>query len=946
MGHEAAHPEPVAIVGISALYPEARGVTNYWNLLTATDPPASSGTDREQGPARARATLADIEIDVARFRIPPSQARSLARMQLLMLEAARQCLDDAGDRQRLPADRTDVVVGTCFGLDRQYANALRIEGAHYGRHLGQAAARADVTGSSEASRTTEDFRAALRSRLGASPHDRVGEMASTIPARIAAVHGLRGRTLALESADATSYLAISHALDNLRAGLSDAVLVLTGQRVEGRFAGHALAGKGLTADRTRPFAADGDGFAVGEGVGGVLLKRLSSADRDGDRVYASILACSLRHDARSGVFRYSTSHEQRAGTAAAAYRRSGVPAASVQYVESAGSGIAPETRSELDALAAVFEHPASDSAAAPRPAAIALGSVRDRLDHTFANAGLAGISKVALALHHRRLPPQYTVDGDARLDLRHTPFRVLPTAEKWQDPPGGAPRRAAVSGSSLTGTLCHLVLEEHRPATTAPRPIRRSARLGTEIREPIAVVGFGGCFADSPDADAYWATMCSGRDRIAPLPASLFDRDLYHAPDRMSLDRSYLDAGAPVLPPQAPPAGLSIPPRRYAALDSAQRLALSVTAEVFARRGQGPGTLKGQGVVAVGTNLGLARERQLNAGLCLDELEAVARGVPGLDTLGPDEIDGLLKLVRDRCGDPATADPLSMLDGALAGGVPALIANEFGLSAVPVAVEAACASSLAALDLAVTRLRSGAADYAIAGGVELPCNPRDLVLCSSLGLLSRDRITPFDTAADGFTPGDGCALFLLRRYEDACRDGEPVFGLVRAVGASNDAKSLIAPDAAGQVRAMRQAFAQVDYGPSAVGYLEAHGTGTRVGDRTETEATADVYSSSLRQRPLEIGSAKSFIGHTFAAAGGAGLLRALQALRTRTIPGNTNLRTLNPELALARIPARVSTEAGAWKARDGQPRRAAVSSFGTGGINYHLLVEEHMDGTR
>lgn len=934
MGDEAAHPEPVAIVGISALYPEARGVDDYWKLLTATESPW------------AGATLDDIELDVARFRIPPAQARSLARMQLLMLEAAGQCLDDAGDRQRLPADRTDVVVGTCFGLDRQYANALRIEGARYGRDLGEAAAAAEHTDSSGASGTTEEFRAALRSRLGASAHDRVGEMASTIPARIASVHRLRGRTLALESADATSYLAIAHAVDSLRAGLSDAVLVLTGQRVEGRFLGHALAGKKLAADRTRPFAADGAGFAVREGVGGVLLKRLSTAVHDGDRVYATVLDCSLRHDARPGVFRYSTSHEQRAKTAAAAYRRAGVPAASVQYVESAGSGIAPETRSELDALATVFGPPAPGPTAVRPPASLAIGSVRDRLGHTFANAGLAGLSKVALALHHRSLPPQRPLDGEVGLDLGATPFRILRAAEHWQDPPDGAPRRAAVSGSSLTGTLCHLVLEEHRPASPAAHAARRGARHGTEIREPIAVIGFGGTFADSPDADAYWATMRSGRDRIAPLPASLFDRDLYHAPGRMSLDRSYLDAGAPVRTPQAPPAGLSIPPRRYAALDAAQRLALSVTAEVFARRGQGPGTLGGQGVIAVGTNLGLTRERQLNAGLCIDELEAVARALPGLDALGPDEIHSLLKLVRDRWGEPETADPLSMLDGALAGGVPALIANEYGLSAVPVAVEAACASSLAALDLAVSRLRSGSADYAIAGGVELPCNPRDLVLCSSLGLLSHDRITPFDTAADGFTPGDGCALFLLRRYEDARRDGEPVFGLLRAVGASNDAKSLIAPDAAGQVRAMRQAFAQVDYGPSAVGYLEAHGTGTRVGDRTEIEAAADVYSSSQRQRPLEIGSAKSFIGHTFAAAGGAGLLRALQALRTRTIPANTNLRTLNPDLDLARIPARVSAEADAWEAPDGQPRRAAVSSFGTGGINYHLLIEEHMDGPR
>jgi acyl transferase domain-containing protein len=221
-----------------------------------------------------------------------------------------------------------------------------------------------------------------------------------------------------------------------------------------------------------------------------------------------------------------------------------------------------------------------------------------------------------------------------------------------------------------------------------------------------------------------------------------------------------------------------------------------------------------------------------------------------------------------------------------------------------------------------------------------------MILCSALGLLSHDKITPFDTAADGFTPGDGCSLFLLKRYSDARRDGDPVFGLLRGIGASNDAKSLIAPDVDGQTRAIRRAFEQVDFDPAEVGYLEAHGTGTRVGDRVEIAAAARVYASPARRRPLEVGSAKSFFGHTFAAAGGAGLLRALRAVAAGTFPPNTNLRTVNPELELGRIPARISTDAAPWEEAPGRPRRAGVSSFGTGGINYHLLIEEHMDGSR
>ncbi|MFC8218100.1 beta-ketoacyl synthase N-terminal-like domain-containing protein [Streptomyces sp. NPDC057362] len=1065
-------PEPIAIVGMSALHPRAHGIEELWRLLTAdAAPPSGAGTDA--GSAPAPVSLGDIEVDVARFGIPPAQAASMARLQLLMVEAARQCLDDASGPGGLPA-RTDVVVGTCLGLDRQYANALRIDGARYARDLAEVLAdgawRDDGVDPQQAERELNDV---LTRRLGASPHDRVGEMASTIPARIASAFKLRGRTLAVESADATSYVALAHAVDSLRAGLTDAALVVVGQRDEGRFARRALAAKGFA---TGPDGT-GDAPVLAEGLGALLLKRRSTARRDGDRVYASVLDCALRHEGRPGTFRHSLSAGHRRAVAEAAHRTAGVAPGSVGLVEGAGPGTDALGRAEQEALAALH-------AGAPRDS-VALGSVRDRLGHTFANAGLAGVTKAALALHHRTVPP-------ARTGATAEPFRAPRTAEPWEPSADGTPRRAAVLGASLTGTVCHVLLEEHTPTTTGAESttgspddvttgpaegvlggsntgasvgsgegapggsqvgvpggsqagasvgsaegvlagpqvgasvgsgdgvpagskaavpagsqagapdgpagvspadegaavacggVDASARGGVGLSggggggfhgrgravaavrggvgapglrdgagaavtgggEPVAVVGFGGRFADSPDADGFWRTMLSGRDRIGPLPAESFDRDLYHAPGALARGRSYTDLGAPVPVPDAPPAGLRIPPHRYAAMDAAQRLALDVATEMFARHGRPPHSLKGVGTVAVGSNLGLSRERRLHTGLCLDDLEADVRSLAALGRLGPDEVEALTKLVRDRFADPGPVDLPTTFDGSVASGIAALVGNEHRLDAVPVAVEAACASSLAALDVAVGRLRSGAADYAVAGGVELPCNARDMVLCSALGLLSHSRITPFDAAADGFTPGDGCALFLLKRLADARRDGDPVFGVLRAVGASNDTKSLIAPDADGQARAVRQAFAQVDFGPDDVDYLEAHGTGTRLGDRVEVAAVAQVYGTGRRDAPLHIGSAKSFLGHTFAAAGAAGLLRTLQAMRRATLPPSVNLSELSPDLALDAVPARVATEALPWPAGPDRPRRAAVSAFGTGGINYHLLIEEGTDATR
>ncbi|MFH8468513.1 polyketide synthase [Streptomyces sp. NPDC017991] len=979
--------EPVAIVGIAALYPNAQGTEEYWQLVNEEFPVTAT--------SRATPGLDDIEVNVARFGIPPAQARSMARMQILMLEAARQCLADAGHPERaLPVERTDVITGTCFGLDRQHANALRVEASRYVREVEHAALSAGA-GSDSARRAADELRVLLAGRLHGSPHDRVGEMASTIPARIATAFKFHGRTLAMESADATSYVGVAQAVLNLRGGLSDAVLVLAGQRRESPLFVRALDAKGLTSAASRPFASQGSeigrgsgsgsGFVLGEGVGALLLKRLSTAERDGDRIYATILDCSLRHDPRPGPFTASPSVGLRHATAVGSLRAAAVRPETIQYVECVGSGVDHEVRVELAALAALHEGATAGS--------VAVGSVKDRLGHTFANAGIAALSKVALALHHRRVPPQLAPDDAAEFARAGTPLRHAGAGRPWPAGEGGHPRRATVHGTSLTGTLCHLVLEEHEehegpvrgegpdgliteghdrtgshgrtPAVEAARLTR--TRLGARLTrlpgdgpaaryavgdtasdtEPIAVVGLAGWFADSPDAESFWRAIRSGVSRIGPVPETVLDRDLYYAPGALSLTHSYTDQGGHTALPTAPPPGLRISPSRHASMDGAQRLALGVAAQLLAGRGTtAPG---GRGLIAVGSNLGLSRERRLNAESSLQDLEDTVAGLDALGGLSPLQRKSLLTSLREHLGPPDEGVLPDLLDGCLAGGIAALLANEYGLDAVPLAVEAACASSLAAIDVAVGALRAGAADFAIAGGVELACNARDMVLCSALGLLSHSRNAPFDAGADGFTPGDGCGLFLLRRYGDALRDGDEILGLVRGVGASNDAKSLIAPDVAGQTRAMERAFAQVDFDPSAVDYLEAHGTGTKVGDRVEIAAVAKVYGGARRTRPLEIGSAKSFYGHTFAAAGSAGLLRTLLAMRARTLPPNTNLHTLNPALDLAAVPAVVSTEPSAWVKDPGRPRRAAVSSFGTGGINYHVLVEEHeerMGGAR
>ncbi|MCA9537835.1 MAG: polyketide synthase [Myxococcales bacterium] len=177
------------------------------------------------------------------------------------------------------------------------------------------------------------------------------------------------------------------------------------------------------------------------------------------------------------------------------------------------------------------------------------------------------------------------------------------------------------------------------------------------------------------------------------------------------------------------------------------------------------------------------------------------------------------------------------------------------------------------------------------------------------------------------------------RLEDARRDGDKVYAVIRGIGAACDARSLIAPDVEGQALAIRRAFAEVPYAPSTVDFVETHGTGTTLGDQIEVLSLALTYGDERRATPLVLGSVKSMIGHTFAAAGAAGLLKTVLALGARVLPPNVAFDPLNPHLALPQVPARVLGTPELWP-QSSHPRRAGVSAFGTGGINYHVLIEE------
>ena len=289
-------------------------------------------------------------------------------------------------------------------------------------------------------------------------------------------------------------------------------------------------------------------------------------------------------------------------------------------------------------------------------------------------------------------------------------------------------------------------------------------------------------------------------------------------------------------------------------------------------------------------------------------------------------------------------DPLQSFSvaGSLLNMAPCTVSELLDLGGPSFAVDAACSSALVALHEAVNHLRTGSCSAALVGGVYLNMTPNALIGFSRVGALSAAGVCrPFDARADGFVLGEGGALAVLRPLSDAVAAGDRIYAVLNGIGTGNDGKGAgpMTPGAEGQEAAMRAAYADAGVAPGAIDFLEAHGTGTAVGDRVEIEAIRRLRRAGGGRRPCYLSSGKAIIGHTLPAAGAAGVLRAALALHHGTVPPQPALAA-HPDLPLAEAGLEITTEARAWPEVPDDCRRAGVSSFGFGGTNVHAVLSE------
>jgi epothilone polyketide synthase D len=439
--------------------------------------------------------------------------------------------------------------------------------------------------------------------------------------------------------------------------------------------------------------------------------------------------------------------------------------------------------------------------------------------------------------------------------------------------------------------------------------VKVSGSGGVNFSEPIAVVGMACRFpGEANTPEMFWEKLRQSYDAITEIPRERWDVESIYDPDPNVPGKSYCRYGSFLKDyDQFDPAFFGISPREAKSMDPQHRLLLEVSWEALERAGHIPNRLEGS---PTGVFIGIT----LNDYGVLVQQAGEAESVQAFGVTG---------------------GPLNAAAGR--------ISYTFGLTGPAVAVDTACSSSLVAIHQACQSLRLGECEMALAGGVNLMATPSSMIVTSQAQMLSADgHCKTFDARADGIGRGEGCGVLVLKRLSDALADGDEIQAVIRSSAVNQDGPSsgFTVPNGQSQQALIRRALSQAGLEPRDISYIEAHGTGTSLGDPIEVTALGEVFGSGHSvEDPLWVGSVKANIGHLESAAGVSGIIKVILSLQHEEIPPHHHLGELNPRIDWERLPIQIPREIQTW-GRGERKRLAGISSFGASGTNAHVIVEE------
>ncbi len=455
---------------------------------------------------------------------------------------------------------------------------------------------------------------------------------------------------------------------------------------------------------------------------------------------------------------------------------------------------------------------------------------------------------------------------------------------------------------------------------------------------PVAIIGIGCFFPHASGLKAFWHLLYHGKDAIAEVPPSHWSLEDYFSEDPRKPDHVYCRRGGFLSPVPFDPTAFGIPPSNLEATDTSQILGLMAAKTALEQAGYGDGADFDRDQTAV--ILGVTGTQELV--IPLSSRLSWPKWKRALEAAGVDPEKAEDVMARLSGEYPAWQE--NSFPGLLGNVVAGRICNRLDLGGTNCVVDAACASSMSAINLSLMELYTGRARMVVTGGVDTlndifmhMCFARTQILSPS------GDARPFSQKADGTVLGEGIGILIMKRLTDAEADGDRILAILKGIGSSSDGKSqgIYAPRAEGQIKALHKAYAAAHVTTDSVDLIEAHGTGTRVGDKIEIQALRELFGPSDTTRHCALGSVKSMIGHTKAAAGAAGLIKTVLALYNKVLPPTLKTDIPDPDLELDKSPFYLNAQARPWFRTKQHPRRAGVSAFGFGGSNFHVVLEEY-----
>ncbi|HEX6273135.1 MAG TPA: SDR family NAD(P)-dependent oxidoreductase [Polyangiaceae bacterium] len=889
----------IAIVGIGVRVHGARDAEALLRRLAEAPAPVAPvpherWDERALGPRPCARLLEEHDVDSRALRTPPATVAKLHRMERSVIAAMLAACDDARLTREAPeCKRTSVHVGaTTLGLDPANDHIARVRMPLVLRALEQAAKEAGLA---------DDAAHAIASALEAAAPD-VGvdslmTTAAMAAGRVANALDLGGGHASYDAGMASSLAATIAGFESVRDGESDCAIVAGVSPLVTATQLLAHARRGLLASDARAWARaslrEDSGTVLGEGALAIVLCREEAALARGVRVYAVVESHGTSGAGRRAKSRAAA--ECTAEAARAALASAGVAPRDVDLVECQAPGLPATDSAELAGLAEAY----GDAVAEGRTASSA---------RQFGFLGAAsGMLSVAVA--------------------------ALAVARRTRAGVGGPVWRASVSSPGF-GDVAHHLLLAH------PDVAKRALESAPTLRRDVAMTGMGVLVPGADSPSALFHTVVEGACHVREMPASRFRLSDHAAPQ--SRDAEAVALAGTVAEPERDARRLQLPPVTLAKLDGAVVLATLACEQALDDAAFEPGALarRRTGVWVGHLPLRAAEmeaERAMLAVRCVSTaLRVLAeRGTPA------SRAEALAQAFERSLSCSAASIDEETLRAGSSIECAARLASLHDLRGGVLSVDAACASSLVAIHLARRALLRREVDVAVVCGVAWNLFPEYYAALATLGALSFRGSRPFEAGADGMVPGEGAAAIVLEREGE--HEGSRVRARILGSALASDGRgaAILAPNTAGQERALRRAYECSGADPSTVDLVEAHGTGTATGDAVEVETYRRVFAHRPADRPLWVGSVKSNIGHLSSGAGLAGVVKAALALEHRML---LPTRHAGVEHALPELeggPLALPHAAAPWPARPGgAPRRAGVSSFGLGGIDAHVVLEE------